>query len=266
VRGFLALSPPRAPRDLGWEDYALLATAGRQVASYLAEDAAARELAGARQIDGFNRRFAFVVHDVKNMASQIQLILGNAERHAGDPAFVADMIATLRGLSARMAALIGMLGADGDARAGAQPPVGSFEPAAALRMLAGDWPAGRVVVPPEQPALRAAGDARRFRDALAHLVQNAVEASAMSAPVELRVEARGAQVAIVVADHGDGMDARFLREELFSPLRTTKPAGSGLGAFQARALLAEMGGALAVESAPGVGTTVTILLPRAEAP
>jgi putative PEP-CTERM system histidine kinase len=265
VRGAIALAPPRAPRDLGWEDYALLTTACRQVASYLAEDAAASELAGARHIDGFNRRFAFVVHDVKNMASQIQLILGNAERHAGDPAFVADMLSTLKGLSARMAALMGRLG---DRQPSARDPDGAgpdFDAAAALHDLAADWPPGRVVVRAGDDAPRIVGDAARFRAALAHLVQNAVEASSTSAPVELTLATRGAQVAVVVADRGHGMDARFLRDELFVPLRTTKPAGSGLGAYQARTLLAEMGGALAVDSAPGRGTTVTVLMPRAEA-
>lgn len=178
------------------------------------------------------------------MASQIQLILGNAERHAGDPAFVADLLSMLTELSARMAGLMGRLG-DGRTAVGG----------------GGDGP-GRDF---DAAAPRVAGDAGCFRTALARLVQNAVEASTGAAPIELTLEARGAQVAIVVADRGHGMDARVLRDELFSPLRTTKPEGSGLGAYQARTLLAEMGGALAVDSAPGRGTTVTILLPRAEA-
>lgn len=266
VRALIMLAAPRAPRELGWEDYALLTTAGRQVASYLAEDAAARELATARQIDSFNRRFAFVVHDVKNMASQIQLLLRNADRHSGDPAFLVDLMSTLRGLATRMSGLLGRLGDEGDAASVALHgrPAGSFDPAAELHALVKDWPSGRVVLDGPPGTIRAAGDAARFVAALGHLVQNAVEASPASEPVRLAVEPRGEHVAIVVADRGGGMDARFLREELFVPFRTTKPSGSGLGAFQARTLIAEMGGSLAVDSAPGAGTSATVLLPRAD--
>jgi signal transduction histidine kinase len=100
--------------------------------------------------------------------------------------------------------------------------------------------------------------------ALGHLVKNAVEATDGDDPVEIGVEPRGDRVAIVVADRGRGMDPAFLRDGLFEPFRSTKAAGSGLGAFQARALLAEMGAALTVDSLPGKGTTAIVSLPRVE--
>jgi putative PEP-CTERM system histidine kinase len=272
VRGFIALAAPRAPRELGWEDYALLTTAVRQVASYLAEDAAARQLATARQIDGFNRRFAFVVHDVKTMASQIQLLLRNADRHAGEAAFTVDLFATLRGLAARLEGLIADLREGGVA---ASPNPGSAGVVAARRVvvdldatldaLVAAWPAERVVRRGGRCNLRALGDPRGLSTALGHLVQNAVEATEGDAPVEIGIEARGDHVAIVVADRGRGMDPTFLRDDLFEPFRSTKPTGSGLGAFQARALLAEMGAGLSVDSHPGQGTTAIVSLPCAEA-
>ena len=271
VRGFIALAAPRAPRELGWEDYALLTTAGRQVSSYLAEDAAARQIATARQIDGFNRRFAFVVHDVKTMASQIQLLLHNADRHAGKAAFTADLFATLRGLAARMEGLIADLRegevaaiGDGGARVGPEMRRVPFDLDATLDALVAAWPPERVVRRGGGAGVQALGDPWRLSTALGHLVQNAVEATDGDEPVEIGVEARGDRVAIVVADRGRGMDPDFLRDGLFEPFRSTKAAGSGLGAFQARALLAEMGGALTVDSLPGKGTTAIVSLPRAE--
>jgi putative PEP-CTERM system histidine kinase len=271
VRGFIALAAPRAPRELGWEDYALLTTAGRQVSSYLAEDAAARQIATARQIDGFNRRFAFVVHDVKTMASQIQLLLHNADRHAGKAAFTADLFATLRGLAARMEGLIADLRegevaaiGDGGARVGPEMRRVPFDLDATLDALVAAWPPERVVRRGGGAGVQALGDPWSLSTALGHLVQNAVEATDGDEPVEIGVEARGDRVAIVVADRGRGMDPDFLRDGLFEPFRSTKAAGSGLGAFQARALLAEMGGALTVDSLPGKGTTAIVSLPRAE--
>ena len=93
--GFLVLGRPRAARDLNWEDYDLLKTMGRQAASYLAENRAASALADARQFDQFNKRFAFVLHDTKNLISQLSLMLNNAEKHKANPAFIDDLIATV---------------------------------------------------------------------------------------------------------------------------------------------------------------------------
>jgi signal transduction histidine kinase len=81
--------------------------------------------------------------------------------------------------------------------------------------------------------------------------------------VRVTLGARGGAPAIEVADDGAGMDRAFLRDELFRPFRTTREGGYGLGAFQAREILRELGGALEVESAPGAGTVVRLVLPAA---
>jgi signal transduction histidine kinase len=61
------------------------------------------------------------------------------------------------------------------------------------------------------------------------------------------------------------MDGDFIRNRLFQPFASTKPGGFGIGAFEARSLIAAMGGRLTVDSLPGRGTTFTITLPAAEA-
>jgi signal transduction histidine kinase len=60
------------------------------------------------------------------------------------------------------------------------------------------------------------------------------------------------------------MDSDFIRNRLFQPFSSSKPAGFGIGAFEARQLISAMGGRLSVESSPGKGTTFTIALPAAE--
>ena len=56
----------------------------------------------------------------------------------------------------------------------------------------------------------------------------------------------------------------FVRNRLFQPFASTKPGGFGIGAFEARSLVAAMGGRLSVDSRPGGGTTFSITLPAAE--
>lgn len=70
------------------------------------------------------------------------------------------------------------------------------------------------------------------------------------------------RVQIAVRDTGRGMT----REELdraFDDFYTTKSSGTGLGLSIVRRLIMDLNGALRVESEPGVGTTVTVLLPLA---
>jgi signal transduction histidine kinase len=62
------------------------------------------------------------------------------------------------------------------------------------------------------------------------------------------------------------MTPEFIRDELFRPLSTSKPTGSGIGAWQARELLCGAGGDLAVLSRPGAGTTMRVILPAAAVP
>jgi signal transduction histidine kinase len=68
---------------------------------------------------------------------------------------------------------------------------------------------------------------------------------------------------IDVEDNGPGMDAAFIRNELFTPLRSTKARGHGIGAFQAREVVRASGGELEVISAVGQGTIMRITLPSA---
>jgi signal transduction histidine kinase len=107
-------------------------------------------------------------------------------------------------------------------------------------------------------------DGARLEQALVHLVQNAIEASDLASPVELRVGSRGAEVVLEIIDHGHGMSAEFIRTRLFQPFVSTKEGGFGIGAYEARALVLAMGGRLDVVSEEGVGTRFTLSFPAAE--
>lgn len=109
LTGVVVLARPPVVRKLDWEDFDLLGVVGRQLASYLAEHAGQDALAEAARFDEFNRRIAFVMHDIKNLASQFTLLARNAERHAENPAFRADMLVTLRNSADKLNALLARL-------------------------------------------------------------------------------------------------------------------------------------------------------------
>ena len=262
VLGVLVLSAPRSPREMTLEDYELLMMLGRQTASYLAEEEAAKALVDARQLEAFNRRFAFVVHDIKNLASQLSLILKNAERHGQNPDFQRDALATVRNSVARMNTMLEQLGAERKRGANAAP--------VDLRdLVAGEWPeakrpANLELRPADRPVVVELEPEQLLR-VLRHLVQNALDAVADRGHVRVEVGGAGREAIVRIVDDGPGMTPEFIRDHLFRPFDSTKSTGYGIGAFQARQLVRELGGRLEVTSQPGRGTEFRVILPIRQA-
>lgn len=260
--GMVVLARPPLARKLDWEDFDLLRVAGQQLASYLAEHSGQAALAEAGRFDDFHRRIAFVMHDVKNLASQLTLLARNAELHAENPEFRADMLVTLRNSADKLNALLTRLSRYGPATIASLTPVRADEVAKSVTaQLAGHHPVTLVESEPcEVSAAR-----EELEQVLLHLVQNAVDASKARSPVFLRVAIEGASGVIEVVDSGLGMSAEFVRNRLFRPFDSTKPGGFGIGAYEARELVKAMNGRLEVESREGLGTRFVIRLPRADA-
>jgi putative PEP-CTERM system histidine kinase len=278
--GFVLVTQPRAPFALDAEVFALLRTVAREVATYLAEQRALEALMEARQLRDFGKRFAFVAHDIKNVSSQLSLLLANAELHMDNPEFQRDMLETVRASVRKIGALLrrlqeppeGIGGGMGGSAAGRVEPLGRVKTiAATCRRLRG----ANVVVEADAPWAEQAGGEMTgdevaigpaaFDAVVTHLLDNAVEAAGPAAATRIVLRHDGLRVLVDIVDHGPGMTPDFVREELFRPFRTSKSEGSGIGAFQARELLREAGGDLIVLSRPGEGTTMRLLLPLAEA-
>lgn len=260
LSGLVILSRPPVARTLDWEDFDLLKVVGRQVATYLAEAHGQQALATAQRFEEFNRRFAFIMHDVKNLVSQLTLVTRNAEKHAGNPEFQADMIATLKSSVARMNDLLARLSQHNKAQAEA-PRAIPLAPLVARVAAAKRFQLP--VVTTGDTGLYLVADGVRLEQALAHLVQNAIDASPPSEPVTVHMRSTPEDAVIEVIDKGCGMSPQFMHNELFKPFASTKQGGFGVGAFEARALITAMGGRIEVQSREGEGTTFRILMPLA---
>jgi putative PEP-CTERM system histidine kinase len=261
--GLVVLGRPALVRELDWEDFDLLRVVGQQLASFLAEQGAHAALLEASRFDEFNRRIAFVMHDIKNLASQLALLARNAERHADNPEFRRDMLVTLRNSADKLNALIARLSRYG---AGAVPASEPVDAAQVIRALAARCNAAlgrdQVFAADMQPCtVLAARDT--LDQVLSHLVQNALDATEGTLGVFIHCRSAGDHGVIEVVDSGSGMSADFVRNRLFTPFVSTKPGGFGIGAFEARELIHAMRGRLEVESREGLGSRFTIRLPQA---
>ncbi len=258
--GVVLLSRPPVARRLDWEDFDLLRVVGRQLASYLAEQGSQDALGEALRFDEFNRRIAFVMHDIKNLASQLALLARNAEKHADKPEFRADMLLTLRNSAEKLQALLARLGRYGPHGAEALQPVAFADLTA---KLAERYSGQHEIIVVHQTPCEVLADPEALEQALVHLVQNAIEASSNGMPVFLDLRIEDAHAILEIVDSGVGMSPEFIRTRLFKPFHSSKPGGFGIGAFEARELIRAMGGRLEVESREDLGTRFRVLLPLA---
>lgn len=265
LNGFLVLNESNARRPLDWEDRDLLKTAGRQVAGYVALLDSSEALSEARQFEAFHRLSAYVVHDLKNIAAQLALVVRNAERHKSNPAFVEDALGTVASATGRMNRMLAQLRTE---RPSGRVRSLALADAArqAVATYAGQQPEPILQPDPDSdPWVRV--EQERLIAVLEHLIQNAREATGPDGTIEVRVQAAGEMGVVAIRDNGCGMDERFIRERLFRPFTTTKGnAGMGIGVYESYEFARGAGGDLTVESAPGKGATFFLSLPLIEHP
>jgi putative PEP-CTERM system histidine kinase len=256
--GFVVLHTARSPVKLNWEVLDLLEIAGSQAASYLAQQDAADELMTARQFESFNRMSTFVVHDLKNLVSQLSLMNANAEKHKNNPEFQADMLETVSLSVQKMRLMLQKLSRI-DVQEKPVPLVVDQVVRQAVANKAAFEPRPQLDL--RDTGLRVLADRERLERVVGHLIQNAIEATPKEGSVTIGLRQEGESVRIEITDTGEGMSEDFIRERLFKPFESTKSAGMGIGVFESREYINELGGRLEVSSRPMSGTTFKVILP-----
>ena len=257
--GLIVLFQSSSAFRLTFEEIDLLRTSGRQVAAFLAQYESDQKLAEGRQFEAFNRLTAFVMHDLKNLIAQQSLMVENAARHKGNPAFFEDAMATINNSVARMNKLLQQL-QSGEAGGPRQKVRVAAVVADAIERCKSREPVPQLV--DDSGDLHVWIDRERLTAVLAHLIRNAQEATQRDGQVTVRVALADGAALIEVEDDGAGMEPDFVRERLFRPFDTTKGSkGMGIGAYQARTFVVEAGGSLRVESEPGKGSRFALRLP-----
>jgi putative PEP-CTERM system histidine kinase len=258
LSGFMLLQQPRSSIQLNWEVIDLLKIACSQAASYLAQQDAAMALMVARQFESFNRMSTFVVHDLKNLVAQLSLLIPNAHKHRNNPEFQQDMLDTVTHSVQKMKLMLQKLSRN-DAPARPLPLFIDQLLQQAVSLKAAFEPRPQLRV--ETPGLRVLADWERLERVLGHLIQNAIEATPLDGQVRIALRGEHGAVLVEISDSGAGMTEEFIRDRLYKPFESTKPAGMGIGAFESREYIHELGGELEVSSRPQQGTTFRVTLP-----
>ncbi len=256
--GFVVLLRARIPFEANWEVHDLLKTASRQAASFLAQMAATEALLEVRKFDAFNRMSAFVVHDLKNIVTQLSLMMKNAKRLHANPEFQQDMLDTVENSLEKMRQMMAQL-REGTTPAGTTFGVDLGGVVRRIESVASGR--GRHLEIRHTEPVIVRGHEERIERVVGHLVHNALDATDSTGRVWIQLDKLGDRARVVVGDTGHGMTTEFVRDRLFKPFQSTKPTGMGIGAYESSQYIQELGGKILVASEPDKGTEVTLLIP-----
>jgi len=246
------------------EEMELLKCIADHVAAGLFQLQLTEELMHGRELQAFQAMSTFFVHDLKNAASSLSLMLQNLPEHFDDPEFRQD---ALRGIGSTVQRIKQIIERLGSLRKKLE-----LEPAATdlnalvegiLVEMGGGGGVG--VFKNLQPLPTIQVDPDQLSTVVANLVLNAQEAVGAGGRISLTTSVIEGRAVLEVSDNGRGMSADFIRTSLFRPFQTTKKKGLGIGLFQSKLIVEAHHGSLQVQSTPGQGTTFRLLLPLTQA-
>ncbi len=258
MEGFIALTRPINPGETyTYEDYDLMKTLARQAASALTSARLTEQLAIAREMEAVGKVTTFVMHDLKNLVYSLSLLTANANDYIGEPEFQEDLLKTLGNTVAKMKILIAKL---------KELPERNELHLSEVNLLhltnevVASLSGGDITVTGSNALLLA--DQEELGKVVANLVINALDAVEGKQGGAVSIEVGGFEQAFIkVVDNGCGMTPEFIRQDLFTPFKTTKNKGLGIGMFQSRQIVEAHKGRIEVMSEPDKGSTIIVWLP-----
>jgi putative PEP-CTERM system histidine kinase len=260
VLALIAIGDRAAGVQMTAEELDLIKCVAGQMASDIVRLRLSERLLQSKQIEAFQMMATFFVHDLKNTAWTLSLLVQNLRTHFDNPSFREEAVRSLGTSVARINDLISRIGSLRD-EFRIQP--GRVDLNALVSDVVKEFKtAGDVSVECSLGALPdTLLDGEQIQRVVKNLVLNAKEASSAGASIKVATEQQNGFAVLTVRDNGSGMSEEFLRTQLFRPFATTKKKGLGIGMYQTKMIVEAHNGRILVDSKPGAGTTFRILLP-----
>ena len=242
------------------EDFDLLKCIGDEAGARLRNIKLSQRLVQAKEMEAFQTISAFFVHDLKNTASTLSLMLQNMSVHFDDPAFRQDAVRGLSKSVDHINSLINELSVlrqrleirevESDLNQVVSAALKGLDAVPDIQLIQNFCPLPKTLMDPGQ-----------IQTVVTNLVMNARDAVDNCGEIRIETGQRDGWVTLSITDDGCGMSPEFVSRSLFKPFQTTKKKGLGIGMFHIKMIINAHQGRIEVESEQGKGTTFRVLLP-----
>jgi putative PEP-CTERM system histidine kinase len=264
--GVLVISVPASadhdPAELGQ----LLESISGPIALAIRNTRVTEQLLRAKELESFHKVSSFVLHDLKNSVGMLDLLLANARTNLDDPEFRQSMLETIGDAVRRQRRIIARL-TDSPSNDVNLDTVDINDIVRQAVRKTQVRKIERITLTENYDHLPAvSADSQKLASVFENLIVNAIEAMPVRGTLEVTTfedaeDSDLRRACVSVADTGCGMSEDFMRTRLFQPFMSTKKRGLGIGMYQSREAIRQMGGDIKVESEQGKGTRFTVRLP-----
>jgi putative PEP-CTERM system histidine kinase len=258
--GFVVLDGRVEGQPLSVEDYDLLKTIGDQTAGILMNFKLAEHLRQLKETEAYQTMSAFMMHDLKNLASNLSLTMQNLPIHFDNPEFREDALRMIQQSVTRlntMCSRLSMLSqkielkpVETDLNELLRSTLPCLNGLGKGSLVQGLQALPNLLIDPEQ-----------VQKVLTNLLLNAHDAVGEAGEIRVASESRDGWAILSISDNGPGMSKEFIENFLFRPFKTTKKQGMGIGLYQSKMIVEAHGGRIEVESEEGKRTTFRVYLP-----
>jgi hypothetical protein len=244
------------------EDLDLLKTFADQAAASLLSLRLSQRLLKAKELEAFQTLSAFFVHDLKNLAAKLSLLLQNVPTHYDNPMFRQDMLRVISGSVAKMTAMCSRVSLLTnkldlhpiltDLNELVRHTLSDVQDLVKVPVLQALHPVSKLLLDPEQ-----------LQKVVINLLLNANEAVNDQGEIHITTDTIDGWVVLAVRDNGCGIPKAFIEHSLFHPFQTTKSQGLGIGLFHSKMIVEAHHGRIEVESEEQKGSMFKVFLPIA---
>jgi putative PEP-CTERM system histidine kinase len=258
--GLITLDDRVRGEPFSFEELDMLRTIADQVAASLLNRRLSEQLQQAREMEAFQTIATLFVHDLKNVASKLSLLLQNLPAHFDNPEFREDALQSVSRCVKKINRLCSSLSLVRD-QLEIRPVEADLNDVVKRTLADLEGIVDASIIEESHPTPTVSVDPEQIGKVLTNLVLNANKATGAGGKIRVTTGVQNGWLVLAVSDDGCGISREFRDQRLFRPFRSTERQGTGIGLFHSKMIVEAHKGEIEVESQEGKGSTFRVLLP-----
>lgn len=261
--GFCTLSKELDDRIFDHDDFDLLRVIAHHVTMLILQVQLVEEWSVRAKWEAVHKFSGFYLHDLKNLASSLSMVVQNSEKYGHDRDFQESAMRIVRNTSQRIIDLMAKLADDSkdfdtDRARNVQPVDMNELITETVEELEGEGCRTILCFGEDLPTIHV--KVEPLKQVLLNVILNARQAMDGKGSIHILTTFEGLDLKVEIVDEGPGIPVDRL-ENLFQPFKSSKKTGLGVGLFQCKQIVEDNHGRIRIESQEGHGTKVILTFP-----